>query len=31
MVHLVGFTIEIYYSARLYERQIYMYGLGIHV
>jgi len=21
MVHLVGFTIEIYYDARLYERQ----------
>jgi len=23
MVHLVGFTIEIYYNAQSYERQIY--------
>jgi hypothetical protein len=23
MVHLVGFTIEMYYDARTYERQIY--------
>ena len=24
-MHLVGFTIEIYYDARSYKRQIYMY------
>ena len=31
MVHLIGFTIEIYYDARLCERKMYMYGRGIHV
>jgi len=34
-MHLVGFTIEIYYNARPYERQILMHSLsfscGIHV
>jgi len=41
MLHLIGFTIYIYIyiyiyihmynNARLNERQIYMYDLGIHV
>jgi len=29
-MHLVGFTIEIYYDARPYERQIHMRVLLIH-